>query len=161
VEYVTSARLEKGVLTIRNRRQMDEALKRWQDCNCIVTIERAHATRSKAQNDYYHSVVVARIADKFKRDPKEMHEILKAVHLPHAKAQRGENGTLMNGYVIGGSTTKLNKLEFIEYLETIVQWAAERDIVIPDPDPDWRAHAEEEASKRVSDDVDRRQACHG
>ena len=50
---------------------------------------------------------------------------------------------LLNGYVIGGSTTKLNKLQFIEYLEAIVMHFAERGLVIPDPDPNWRAAAEE------------------
>lgn len=145
MEYVASARLENGVLHIRHRRHMDESLKRWQDCNCIVTIERAHATRSKAQNDYYHSVIVERVAAFWKRDPKEAHEVLKATFLPHERALEGTNGTLLNGYVIGGSTTKLNKLEFVEYLEAIVMHFAERGLHLPDPDPNWRSHAEEEA----------------
>lgn len=147
MELVVSARLEQGKLHIRKRRQMDDALARWRDCECLVTIERAHATRSQAQNAYYWSVVVARVADKWEKSPEETHEILKAVHLPHDLAQKGLNGTLMKGYVIGGSTTKLNKLQFIEYLESIVMWASEHDIVIPDPDPEWRAHAEDEAQK--------------
>ncbi len=37
-------------------------------------------------------------------------------------------------FVIGGSTTRMNKLEFGEYCEAIRQWAAmELGINIPDP----------------------------
>lgn len=147
--YIANARLRSGVVTIANRRHLDESLKRWRDCDLTVTFERQHATRSKAQNDYYHSVVVARIAATWKRDVKATHEILKAVHLPHDLALRGENGTLMDGYVIGGSTRKLDKLRFIDYLESIVGWAAEKlDCPIPDPDPLWRDHAEAEAKRK-------------
>jgi len=151
MEFVTSAFVKDGKLTVRNRRQLLDAVARWKDCEAIVTVEKAHATRSMAQNDYYHAVVVARIAAYWKRNVKETHEILKATFLPHEKAQRGENGALMSGYVIGGSTTKLNKLEFIEYLEAIVMHFAERGLVIPDPDPDWRAHAEAEREKELTD----------
>jgi hypothetical protein len=147
VEFVTSGSVKDGTLYLRNKKRMDSELGRWRDCEVVVTIEKAHATRSLAQNAYYHAVVVARIALKWERDPKATHEILKAQFLPHEDAQKGSNGTLMNGLVIGGSTAKLNKLQFIEYLETIVGWAAEKwDVYIPDPDPDWRAKAESEAA---------------
>jgi L-serine deaminase len=147
MEFVTSGSVKDGVLFLRNRKRMNEDLGRWDDCEVIVTVEKAHATRSLAQNAYYHAVVVARIAGAWHRDPKATHEILKAQFLPHDMAEKGINGTLLNGLVIGGSTAKLNKLQFIEYLETIVGWAAEKwDVYIPDPDPEWRAKAESEAA---------------
>lgn len=148
----SKGRISRGKLHISNRREFDAALASFRDCPVFVTVERMHATRSKAQNDYYWSVVVARIAGawsaKLERpvSQEEAHEILKAQFLPHDKAAKGENGTLMNGLVIGGTTTKLNKLEFIEYLELIVGWAAEKwECFIPDPDPEWRQHAEAES----------------
>jgi hypothetical protein len=143
MELVAHGRIEAGKLHISNRQEFDRQLGAWKDCPAIVTVERAHATRSLAQNNYYWSVVVARIAAKWKKDPKFVHELLKAQFLPHDMAASGENGTLMNGLVIGGSTSKLNKLQFIEYLEAIVGWSAEKwDVYIPDPDPAWRQHAE-------------------
>lgn len=148
-EVVGAGRVTGGHFFPRDRRRMEALLAKWGDCEAIFTIEKAHATRSKAQNDYYHAVVVARIAAQLKRSVKETHEILKAQFLPVDLAQRDENGTLLNGLVIGGSTTKLNKLQFIDYLEAIVMWAAEKlHVYIPDPDPLWREHAEAEQQQR-------------
>lgn len=154
MQLATMGRVEGGKLFISSRRDFDEALARWQNCRVSVVVERLHATRSKAQNDYYWSVVVARIAGhwaaQMKRNvsPEEVHELLKAQFLPPDAAQRGENGSLINGLVIGGTTTKLNKLEFVEYLESIVGWAAEKfSLYIPDPDPLWRQHAEAEVQR--------------
>ena len=44
-------------------------------------------------------------------------------------------GTASVPKAVGGSTTKLNKIEFGEYLRAIQQWAAEDlDVYIPDPE---------------------------
>lgn len=146
-----------GKLQLRGRTAFAAQLAKLRDCEVVVTVERASATRSKLQNDYYWSVVVDRVAGNFsgrlgrRVTPQEAHELLKAQFLPHDMAQKGTNGSLMNGLVIGGSTTKLNNLQFIEYLETIVGWAAEKwDLYIPDPDPDWRAKAEHDASRKTA-----------
>jgi len=151
MQFATSGYVKDGTLYIRNRKRMNESLAPWRDCEVTITVERSHATRSKAQNDFYHAVVVKLVADHTGYDPKEMHEVLKAMHLPRELAERGVNGRMMNGLVVGGTTTKLNKLEFIEYLETIVRWAAEElHVVIPDPDPDWRAKATAERTSEAA-----------
>lgn len=142
MEFVTSGTVKEGVLYLRNRKRMDADLSKWRDCEVIVTVEKTHATRSRAQNDYYHAVCVKFVAERTGYNLKEAHEVLKAMHLPRDLAAKGRNGRIVGDLVIGGSTTKLNKLEFIEYLERIVQWGAETlDIVIPDPDPEWREKA--------------------
>lgn len=154
MKFVCGGRLRSGAVHVSNRRRMDEILRGWKDCNVILTIERAHATRSEAQNAYLWAVINERVADHFSKttgrrvSPVDAHELLKAQFLPHRLAQEGRNGTLMNGLVIGGTTTTLNKLEFIEYIETVVGWAAEKwNLYLPDPNPDWRAEAEEEKRK--------------
>jgi hypothetical protein len=64
---------------------------------------------------------------------------LKAKFLPKHLSVPNQNGEIVGEFVIGGSTTKLNKLEFGEYCDSIVRWAAEDlGLVIPDPDPAWR-----------------------
>lgn len=152
-QLASLGRVAGGKLIVSDRRKFDAHIARWKDCRVSITVEKLHATRSKAQNDYYWSVIVARIAGEWSAKlrrvvpPAEVHELLKAQFLPHDLAAKGENGTLINGLIIGGSTTKLNKLEFIGYLEAIVGWAAEKwDIYLPDPDPLWRQHAESEAA---------------
>jgi len=148
-QFSTTGRIEEGKLYLRSRRVLDRALATWKDCDVVVTIEKAHATRSHAQNAYFHSVVVAMVSDRTGYTPKEAKELLKALCLPHDLAESGKNGRLLNGLVIGGSTSKLNKLEFIDFLEACVRYAAEHmDMVIPDPDPRWREHAREEAEKK-------------
>lgn len=143
--YSTSCRVDDGKLYVRNKRRLDAFVADATDGEYTLTLERAHATRSAAQNAYYHAVLVKNIADHTGHTAGETHEVLKAMHLPHDAAANGENGRLMNGLVIGGSTTRLNKLAFIEFIERIQQWAAtELDLVLPDPDPEWREQAERE-----------------
>lgn len=151
MQLVASARVDGGKLLILNRRKFDQIIATWKNCPAFVTVERAHATRSLKQNNYYNTVVVPRCAAALKQNTKVTHELLKAQFLPHDRATDGTNGTLVNGLVLGGSTTKLNKLEFIEYLEAIVMWAAEKwDAYIPDPDPLWREHAMQEKANAAS-----------
>ncbi len=121
---------------------MDKALSAWKDCEVTFTIEKAHATRSSAQNAFFHAVIVPMVSDRTGYTPKEAKELLKAKCLPHDLAESGENGRLIDGLVLGGSTAKLNVLQFIDFMDECVRYAAEHmDLVIPDPDPNWRAHA--------------------
>ncbi len=150
MEYVTSGKVEGGTLILRGKKRMDVELGRWRDTEVVVTIKKAQATRSALQNAYYFGVVVKLLSDHTGFSPLETHEVLKAQHLPRELAANGENGRLMGDYVIGGSTSKLDKLQFIAYLEAIVTWAAETlNVVIPDPDPEWREKAQAEHDARL------------
>jgi hypothetical protein len=154
-----SVRVEDGKMFVRNRRQFDAAIARLNDCNGTLTFERSHATRSKAQNDFYWAVVIPRIQEKFRslglmagRDPETTHEALKAQfmdpQLVHENRIRGYIS--QTGLTLGTSTTDLNKLEFIDYLERIVQQAAAHwDCYVPDPDPNWREKAEAEMANEA------------
>jgi hypothetical protein len=135
-DIVTTGRIESGRLEIHNRERFVDAIKAARDGPVIVTIERAHATRSASQNAYYHGVVVKLISEHTGYSPKETHELLKALHLPRDLASDGRNGVLMGAeqYVLGGSTAKLNKVEFGEFVEAVRRWAAEEiGLAIPDP----------------------------
>lgn len=137
-EYVSGGRVEGGRLQLRNKRAFDTALAKFKDGEVLVTIERAHATRSDAQNRYLWAVVIDLIADHTGFTPDETHECLKAKFLPKKLAFADGNGVVVDEYVIGGSTRKLNKVEFGEYIEAIRTWAAEYlGVVIPDPVEQW------------------------
>jgi hypothetical protein len=120
-----------------------EDLARWPNGPIVLSVERTGATRSLRQNAYYWSAVIGAIVERTGFSPIETHELCKAQHLSKARAAAGENGHLINGLVIGGSTVRQDTLEFCEYLERIIQWAAETiDVVIEPPDPTWRRRAE-------------------
>jgi len=93
----------------------------------IVIGHKTKATvRSTQQNRYYHGVVVDLLAVHTGYTHDEMHECLKwlflRIHRP------GLPDTV-------GSTARLTKDQFCEYIDSIQKWAA-RDMgcVIPDPD---------------------------
>jgi hypothetical protein len=133
-EYITNAVVSGGKLRIRNRRAFDLALAAMKDgTEVIVTIEKVRATRSQAQNRWYFGVIVKSISDCTGYDPLEVHELLKEKFLPKTLALPDKHGEA-NEFVIGGSTSKLNKVEFGEYCEAVRRWAAESlSIDIPDP----------------------------
>jgi hypothetical protein len=133
-EYIANATVQAGKLHIRNRRAFDLALGSMPDgCELLVTVERVRATRSQAQNRWYWGVIVKAISDSTGYDPLEVHELLKEKFLPKTLALPDKHG-VADEFVIGGSTAKLNKLEFGEYCEGVRRWAAEALAVdIPDP----------------------------
>lgn len=133
-EYVTNATVSGGKLRVRNRRAFDLALAAMADgAEVMVHIERVRATRSPAQNAWYWGVIVKAISDETGYDPDEVHELLKEKFLPRTLALP-DRGGVASEFTIGGSTAKLNKVEFGEFCERVRRWAAESlAIDIPDP----------------------------
>jgi hypothetical protein len=135
VKFDTIGRVVDGELKILNVSRLRD----WADCDVTVVVERFHATRSLDQNAMYHGLIVRMLSEHTGFTHDEMHEVLKAKFLPKHLSVPNQNGEIVGEFVIGGSTTKLNKLEFGEYCDSIVRWAAEDlGLVIPDPDPAWR-----------------------
>ncbi len=128
----TTGFVKAGRLEIRKRKQFKESLRRMRDGAVRVTVERVHATRSLQQSRFYWGVVVELLSDHTGYTPDEIHELLKAKFIPKKLAVTDGNGEIVGEFVIGGTTTKLNKIEFGEYMESIRQWAAEIGVVIPD-----------------------------
>jgi len=127
------------------RTAITEALLVWPDGPATLSIERVQATRSAQANAYYWGVVVAILADYTGYTPDEIHDSLKLRFLSKEVAFARGNGEVVAEFVIGGSTTALYSFEFYSYVEEIRQWAFEAlDVSIPPPDPEWRAHAEQE-----------------
>lgn len=121
---VLHARLEKGVLKL-NAKRLAQALKGKRDADVEIVIERKHATRSLAQNAAYWGVYIKALCEHTGYTADEMHDILKAKFLPKKLAVTDKNGEIHGEFVIGGTTTRLNKIEFGEYMDAIRVWAAE------------------------------------
>lgn len=133
---VLPGRLEKGQVLFA-KKSLDQQLRGRRDCDLEIIIDRKHATRSLAQNRLYFGVYVKLISEHTGYSLDEVHELLKAKFLPKKLAVADQNGEVTDEFVIGGSTAKLNKIEFGEYLERIQIWAAETlGVVVPDPPQD-------------------------
>ena len=100
----------------------------------LITFSRAKATRSEQQNRFYWGVIVDAISSHTGYTPEETHECLKQLFLPKKLAMLDGNGDVHNELVIGGSTTKLSKVEFGEYCTQVREWAFDHlGIYIPLP----------------------------
>lgn len=85
--------------------------------------------RTMPQNSLYWSVYVKTIADHLGYFPSDLHEELKLLFNP-------KDSKLVFGARVGGTTTRMNRKEFSEYLEKIKAWAmTEYQIVLPEPEP--------------------------
>lgn len=134
-EIVTTARVTRGKLHVRNWNRIASQLAQSKDGEYVITIERKHAHRSQQQNRYWWGVCVHLVSEHTGYHPEEIHELAKQMFLPKAVALADGNGEVVGEYVLGGSTVRLNRLEFGEFIERFRQWAAETlGVVIPNPD---------------------------
>lgn len=123
--------------------------------NWRVTIEEDKTERSNMQNNYYHGVVLERIAEAWGVETEEAHEWLcgtrwgwKQKKVP--KKPSNPDGvesvprrTTTTGY--DGKRSVLKKLQFEEFVEFARRFAATKlNIFIPDPDPNYKLHNERE-----------------
>lgn len=89
-----------------------------------LTIQPYQPVRSDAQHRYWHGVVVPLLAEFCGYTTDEMHEALKQRFLSEEDA---------NGLTRVRSTRELSRKEFVEFVETVCQFAAELGLVIPPP----------------------------
>lgn len=147
MQYTGTGFIRSGRLVVRNPQRFADMLRGWRDAEVTITIEKKHAIRSQEASKYYFGVVLHLIAEATGYTVDELHEWAKAKFIPKHVAFVDGNGVVVDDLVIGGTTTRLNRGQFYEYVEAIRQFAAERlDLNIPDPDPEWRLHQTTEAA---------------
>lgn len=132
---IMPAQLVNGRLKV-NRVRLAKLLAGRRDCELEIVIERKHATRSLSQNAFYWSAVIGAISDYTGYTAEEVHEFCKSRFLPKRIVMADKHGEVTEEIVIGTSTTKLNKVQFGEFITAIQMWAAETlDLNIPNPLP--------------------------
>ena len=89
-----------------------------------LTIQVYQPPRSDAQHKYWHGCVVPILAEYCGYTTDEMHEALKQRFLSEEDA---------NGLTRVKSTRELSRSEFVQFVETVCQWAAEMGCVVPPP----------------------------
>lgn len=144
MEFCTTGHVDGGHLRVTPRAlaAINAAVQGWRNCQVLIRIEKVHAIRSVEANRYYFGVVLKRLSDYTGYTVDELHEWAKARFIPKHVAMLDKNGDVKDDMVIGGTTTRLNRVQFYEYVEAIRQFAAESlELDIPDPDPRWRKAA--------------------
>ncbi len=134
LEITTTGSVDDAGLHLRNKDKFLSSVRALRG-EVEIVARKKRATRSLSQNSWYWGVIVEAISEHTGYTPDEVHEFLKAKFIPKRLTFADGNGEIKDDLVIGGTTTKLNKLEFGEFCETVRRWAAqELDIVIPDPE---------------------------
>ncbi len=148
-EYVTGGTVQDGKLKIRNKQQFEDAMRSFHG-EVFVTVEKAHANISELQRRYYFGLVLGMFAEETGNTVKELHEWAKAKFIPWEVSICDGNGHILDGRVVGGSITKLNRVTFGELIENVRQFmATELGIITPDPDPDWREKKDAEQAEKI------------
>lgn len=130
----TPGEIRNGKLRVKAAEAFSAQLARFRDGAVQITVERKFATRSANQNRWYWSCVVGLVADHTGYTPDEIHEIYKAKFIPKSMVLADGNGEIVDEVVLGGSTTRMDTVQFSDYCERIRDWAATLGVVIPDPE---------------------------
>lgn len=125
--YATSRDMS---LKFDNNRALLDYLLSVEKKKLVVTIERETGVRSGNQNRYYWSCLEI-IANNTGHNSSELHELFKRMFLPPKFIN-----VLGKELKVPGSTTNLNKSEFVEYMMKIEAEVASMGITLPKPDND-------------------------
>lgn len=128
-----AGKIENKRIRLYNRESFDLAVEKLNEHQVTITLE-SGLKRSNAQNAYYFGVVIKELVKATGDDPDNIHQYLKTKFNPKnlkiVSTQTGE----IDEAVIGGSTTQLTTIEFGEYIDAILRWAAQfLNLVIPEP----------------------------
>lgn len=136
MEVLALGKIINGKLTLNNQKAFIKDLALLNGLEVMVTVEKKKKKRSNPQNRYYHGCVIPSIKHAmeakgfFIQSNEIVHELMKVKFL------KGEIINVATGEIIEtiGSTTKLNTLDFENYLEQVRAWAASYlDCIVPLP----------------------------
>jgi len=129
-------RITNGRIPEATAKQIAVAVRALDGKQVVLSFREAKRARSLNQNAWYWSGVIPPIVALFREngsmvDADDVHEFLKE-HVGKLK----QNVVTPDGEVVKvlGSTAKLSRTEFSDYVERIRAWAAEFGVAIPSPD---------------------------
>jgi hypothetical protein len=137
VKAIAYGIIKDGQLTIANQRRFKADLAHFKNCAVEITIKKRN-TRSSPQNRYLWGVVYKEVEVRLRElgndvNPEVVHEYCKGRF--NKVEIIGEGGDVLD--YLGGSTTEMNKEEFGQYVDRIIEWAASfLSIAIPLPNAD-------------------------
>lgn len=120
-------KIENGLIS-DGKELVRNALKSASDGFYMLTIDKWSKKRTEQQNAYY-GFTLTETAKEFGGTSKEWHQIFKQMFLV-VRTFKAKNGDV---YRVVKSTTKLNTVEFGEYLDSIFEKLKEMGLNIPEP----------------------------
>jgi hypothetical protein len=117
------ATIQKGKLVFNNPDAFEKYLLRLNDKSVDVVVRLPRKDRTNPQNRYMWGVVYELLSEFTGYTPSEIHDAMRMLFL---QDNLRKIPTLR-------STTELTTVEMETYLSQIKQWAAEQNLVIPDP----------------------------
>lgn len=121
-----------------------------------VTVEEAKSARSLAQNAYLNGVCYKLLGDAIGYERDEVSEYCCGLYFGWRDKRVPKKPSCPSGLEsvpirttttdAQGRRSVLGKLEFAEYVAFLQRFAASKGIIIPDPDPDYAEHREEETA---------------
>lgn len=127
--YETGGVINNGKLTMTGRRLFEDAMRRFPNGHVRVRIDVQRPTRSRAQNRFWHGVVVPLFAEHCGYEFDEMKDALALKLLP-VEVTDLETGEVR---IVPGHTSALNTKQFNDLIERAQRLGAEMGIVVPDP----------------------------
>lgn len=117
-----------GVMFIRNRKDFENGVKRFEGKEVDIVVQKKRMVRSIQQNRLWWLYVTI-IAESLGYEKDEMHDVLKFKFLKRERVieKTGEIIPYLE------STTRLSRSEFSEVVESVIRWAAEMNIILPEP----------------------------
>jgi len=118
MEFFTT--IKDGKIQANTGVQIKDFIRTMEGKRVVFKIEKVKSIRSLQQNKYYH-VCKKILSDEIGYDVTELHEIIKYKFLTKEKVDE-KTGEVYN---FVGSTTKLNKSEFADFVSDLQRWAIE------------------------------------
>jgi hypothetical protein len=112
-----------GKIELKLKDAFENYLKTLEGKEIELRIEKRKRNRTISQNSYYW-LILTFIGDQVGEDPEVLHNTFKAMFL------KGQG----KKFPIVRSTTSLDTIEFVEYIEKIARKMTEYGIALPEPD---------------------------
>ena len=135
MKVIAGARIQSGVMTMKQKSSFLADIKNLRDGDYVVTVERKKKTRSIEQNRYYWGVVVPLVRQGlidlgYQITFEGTHEYLKA-NFNVIEIINEHSGEIIKTV---GSTTEMSTSQMMEYFAQIYRWSAEYlNVIIPEP----------------------------
>lgn len=119
------------------RERCVEAIREAPDAPLMEVVIKQHKSSGSTEQRNFYWVVVREISNHLGYPPAELHEAFKQLYLTPTVIPMGKGDEVLD-VTVPPSTTRLNKKEFVEYLERVLQFAAEQGVSVAAQSNDHR-----------------------